>query len=82
MDRGAWQATVHRVSQRQTRLKGLSMHTCIYYTHIHVMHINTHTYTNIYACTHTHAHTHPCSHVHLYRLFTLLHPGPHVNLKP
>ena len=26
MDRGAWQATVHRVAQRWTQLKGLSMH--------------------------------------------------------
>ena len=27
MDRGARQATVHRVTKGQTRLKGLSMHT-------------------------------------------------------
>ena len=27
MDRGAWQATVHRVTQNQTRLKPLSTHT-------------------------------------------------------
>ena len=27
MDRGAWQATVHRVTKSQTRLKGLSTHT-------------------------------------------------------
>ena len=27
MDRGAWQAIVHRVTQSQTRLKRLSMHT-------------------------------------------------------
>ena len=27
MDRGAWQATVHRVAKSQTRLKKLSMHT-------------------------------------------------------
>ena len=26
MDRGAWQATVHRVPKSQTRLKQLSMH--------------------------------------------------------
>ena len=26
MDRGAWQAIVHRVTQSQTQLKGLSMH--------------------------------------------------------
>ena len=28
MGRGAWWATVHRVSKSQTRLKRLSMHTC------------------------------------------------------
>ena len=28
MDRGDWRATVHRVSQSQTRLKRLSMHIC------------------------------------------------------
>ena len=27
MDRGAWHATVHRVTQSRTRLKQLSMHT-------------------------------------------------------
>ena len=26
MDRGAWKATVHRVTKSQTRLKGLSTH--------------------------------------------------------
>ena len=29
MDRGAWQATVHRVTKSHTRLKRLSMHTII-----------------------------------------------------
>ena len=29
MDRGAWQATVHRVKKSQTQLKQLSTHTCI-----------------------------------------------------
>ena len=28
MNRGAWQATVHRVTQSWTRLKQLSMHVC------------------------------------------------------
>ena len=28
MDRGAWQATVHRVTKSQTQLKQLSMHAC------------------------------------------------------
>ena len=28
MDRGAWQATVHRVAQKQIHLKQLSMHAC------------------------------------------------------
>ena len=27
MDKGAWQATVHRVTKSQTRLKRLSMHS-------------------------------------------------------
>ena len=30
-DRGAWWAAVHSVAQSQTRLKQLSMHTCIGY---------------------------------------------------
>ena len=29
MDRGAWQATVHRVAKSWTRLKRLSNHACI-----------------------------------------------------
>ena len=29
MDRGAWRATVHKVPKSWTRLKQLSMHTCI-----------------------------------------------------
>ena len=28
MDRGAWQATVHKVAMNQTRLEQLSMHAC------------------------------------------------------
>ena len=28
LDRGAWWATVHRVTKSQTRLKRLSMHAC------------------------------------------------------
>ena len=28
MDRGAWQATVYRVTASRTKLKGLSIHTC------------------------------------------------------
>ena len=28
MDRGAWRATVHRMSKSQTRLKRLSTHAC------------------------------------------------------
>ena len=39
MDRGAWQATVHRVTQSQTRLKQLSMHArdldILILTHMH-----------------------------------------------
>ena len=30
MDRGAWQATVHRIAKSWTRLKLLSMHTCMH----------------------------------------------------
>ena len=33
MDRGAWQATVHRIAKCQTRLKRLSMHA--YMLHIY-----------------------------------------------
>ena len=29
MDRGAWQAAVHRVTQSWTQVKQLSMHACI-----------------------------------------------------
>ena len=29
MDKGAWRATVHRVAKSRTRLKRLSMHTCV-----------------------------------------------------
>ena len=29
MDRGAWQATVHRVTKSQTQLKRLSTHACM-----------------------------------------------------
>ena len=38
VDGGAWQATDHRVTKSQTRLKGVSMHT----------HTHTHTHTHIY----------------------------------
>ena len=33
MDRGAWKAVVHRVTQSQTGLKQLSIHTCIHNIH-------------------------------------------------
>ena len=33
MDRGAWQAVVHRVTKSQTQLKQLSMHTYIQLNH-------------------------------------------------
>ena len=39
MDRGAWQATVHRVTKSQTLLKGLNTHT-----HAHT---RTHTHSHI-----------------------------------
>ena len=34
MDRGAWQATAHRVTKSQTQLKRLSTHT---HTHTHML---------------------------------------------
>ena len=51
MDRGAWQAAVHRVTQSQTQLKRLSMHMCInktvmihhVYIKLHKVHILTFT---------------------------------------
>ena len=49
MDRGAWWATVHRVTKSQTQLKQLSMHAC---THRH-----TQTQTQTHTHTHTHTHT-------------------------
>ena len=42
MDRGAWQATVHRVAKSQTQLKRLSSHSAIdpwENTHTHIAHI-------------------------------------------
>ena len=42
MDRGAWQATVHRVSKSQAQLKRLSSHSAIdpwENTHTHIAHI-------------------------------------------
>lgn len=47
---------------------GLSTHTCIYYTHTHIMHINTHIYTNKYTCTYTHMHTHIHMRTHILAL--------------
>ena len=44
VDRGAWQATVHRVTQSQTRLKQLSMHVYVYF------YAFTHVYMHIYSC--------------------------------
>ena len=40
MDRGAWQATVHRVTESQTRLKQLRMHPLVYYTILSNMFFN------------------------------------------
>ena len=47
MDRGAWQATVHRVTQSRTRLKRLSMHA---FMHVYVyFYAFTHVYMHIYS---------------------------------
>ena len=35
MARGAWRATVHRVTKSRTQLKQLSMHTCTYSGHLY-----------------------------------------------
>ena len=40
MDRGAWRATVHRVTESQTRLKQLRMHPLVYYTILSNMFFN------------------------------------------
>ena len=36
MDKGAWQATVHRVTTSQTQLKQLSMHAYMHQTSEHI----------------------------------------------
>ena len=61
MDRGAWQATVHRVAQCQTRLKRLSMHACIAdYKVVAVGFYSRHIY---------------CFKIFLFVLFFILHTG-------
>ena len=45
MNRGAWWATVHRVTKSQTQMKRLSAHT------------QTHTHTDTHTETHTDTHT-------------------------
>ena len=40
MDRGAWQATVHRVTESQTRLKQLRTHPLVYDTILSNMFFN------------------------------------------
>ena len=49
MDRGAWQATVHRVTQSRTRLKRLSMHACMFMC----IFMHSHMYTCIYIVIYT-----------------------------
>ena len=49
MDRGAWQATVHRVTQSRTRLKQLSMHAMHVYVYFYAFtHVYMHIYSHIY----------------------------------
>ena len=52
MDRGAWRATLHRVTKSQMWLKQLGMCT------------HTHTHKRAHTCTHTHAHTRVRTHTH------------------
>ena len=55
MDRGTWQATVHRVEKSQTRLKLLSTHsahTTFYYTYIpHFLYPSIRFYLFVLGCT-------------------------------
>ena len=44
MDRGAWQAAVHRVAQSQTQLKWLSTHVRVYIYIYMCIYIHTHIY--------------------------------------
>ena len=48
MDRGAWRATVHRVTKGWTRLKQLSMHACNVYVKFTVLTILSAWFSNIY----------------------------------
>ena len=61
MDRGAWEATVHRVSKSRTQLKWLSMHTW--------------TYSTVQESTQKHnqlQRTHTCDNVHQTRELTYM----------
>ena len=44
MDRGAWQATVHRVAKSWTRLKQFSRLAYIYLNTLYIIHTHTHTH--------------------------------------
>ena len=39
MDRGTWQATVHRVTKSGIQLKRLSMHSYVYKFYIYLQHV-------------------------------------------
>ena len=60
MDRGAWQATAHRVVKSRTWLKWLSTHLCIRGLRCPFSALGTvHASQHAHLCTDTHTHTHP-----------------------
>ena len=68
MDRAAWMAVVHGVTELNATVWLIHTHTHTHihkYTHIHI-HINTHTYTYIHTYTYTHIHIYTHTHIHKY----------------
>ena len=57
MDKGAWQATVHRVTKSQTQLKWLSAHTCMYCYYSHFINEETNIYIGQVVCLRSHGGT-------------------------
>ena len=63
IDRGAWQATAHRVAKSRTRLKQLSTHICIHglrypFSALGTVHVPQHARLDTHSHAHTHTHTH------------------------